>query len=111
MAGGVLLAVGSFLARATDAGDGVSAMDRGYGWFTLIAGAALIVFGALTTSCTGYPSWLPWLPLSVGTMVAVINLVDITGLEGTGVGIGMWIMLIGVAVAVVGLSTGRKTAG
>jgi hypothetical protein len=110
MAGGVLLALGSFLAWATAMGDSVTGMDGGNGWFTLVAGAALVVFGVLTASGTGYPSWLPWLALSVGTLVAVINLVDITGLDGVSIGIGMWIVLAGVVVAVVGLSTGPRSA-
>ncbi|MEX2322270.1 MAG: hypothetical protein WEA29_00630 [Acidimicrobiia bacterium] len=110
MVGGALLAIGSFMAWATAFGISVSGMDGGDGWFTLLAGVALLALGFMSYSGKAYPSWLAWVALAVGAAVALINFFDIMGTELIEVGIGMWLMVAGVVVAVLGLVMGRKSA-
>jgi hypothetical protein len=74
-----LLAFGSFLAWATVPGVSVTGMDGGDGWFTLLAGVALLALGYLSYSGRAYPSWLAWVALAVGAAVALINFFDIMG--------------------------------
>ena len=54
--------------------------------------------------------WIGWLALAVGLAVALINFFDIMGTEGVSIGIGMWLMLVGGALGLVGLLMGRKKA-
>lgn len=111
MVGGALLAIGSFLAWATVLGIDVTGMDGGDGWFTLISGLALAVLGYFTYAGRKYPFWLAWVALAVGAAVAIINYFDIQSvLDDAGVGsmgMGMYLMLAGVVVGIVGLVMGR----
>lgn len=110
MAGGALLAIGSFLEWGSVFGIGVTGMDGGDGWFTLIAGAVVVALGYMTFSGKTYPSWLAWVAIAVGAAVALINFFDILGEDLVSLGIGMYAMLAGVVIAVVGLVMGRKSA-
>jgi hypothetical protein len=110
MVGGALLAFGSFLAWGTVLGIGVTGMDGGDGWFTLIAGVIVLAAGYGTYSGRAYPSWLAWVALAVGAAVALINFFDILGADLVSIGIGMWAMLAGVVLAIVGLVMGRSAA-
>jgi hypothetical protein len=95
-----------------------SGMDGGDGWFTLTAGIVLVGVGYLAfTGAVALPEWLGWVALVVGAGVAILNYFDISGIEGVGVGIGVWIMLAGsvlalagAVVALVGLLMGGKKA-
>jgi hypothetical protein len=112
MVGGALLAVGSFLAWVTVGPESQSGMDGGDGWFTLVAGATFALLGYFTYTGRSYPMWLGWLALAVGAAVAIIDYFDIKSSiddfgEGS-VGIGMWAMLAGVVIGVIGLMMGRK---
>jgi hypothetical protein len=112
--GGALLAVGSFLAWVTVGSASQSGIDGGDGWFTLVAGAAFALLGYLTFAGRSYPMWLGWVALAVGAAVAIIDYLDITSSiddfgEGS-VGIGMWVMLAGVVIGIVGLVMGRKSS-
>jgi len=106
--GGAGLAIGSFLAWGEILGITASGMDGGDGWFTLIAGVVLIAVGYMAYSGKALPMWLGWVALVVGAGVAIINYFDISGTEGLSVGIGMWIMLAGSVLALVGLLMGRR---
>ena len=109
--GGAGLAIGSFLPWAEIFGITVSGMDGGDGWFTLIAGIALVVVGYLAFSGgKALPAWLGWAALVIGAGVAILNYFDISGTGGVSVGIGMWAMLAGSVLALVGLLLGRKKA-
>ena len=103
MGGGIALALGSFLAWGTVLGISVSGMDGGDGWMTLLGGAAVAVAGfAAYSGSFEVPGWLAWAGLVVGLGVALINFFDIMGTDGVSVGIGMWLMLLGGAVAIFG---------
>ena len=106
--GGAGLAIGSFLAWGEILGISASGMDGGDGWFTLIAGIVLVVVGYMAFSGKALPMWLGWLALVVGAGVAIINYFDISGTAGLSIGIGMWIMLAGSVLALVGLLMGRR---
>ena len=111
MVGGALLAVGSFLAWVTVGPASQSGMDGGDGWFTLVAGATFALLGYFAYTGRSYPMWLGWLALAVGAAVAIIDYFDIKSSiddfgEGS-VGIGMWAMLAGVVIGIIGLVIGR----
>jgi hypothetical protein len=116
--GGAGLAIGSFLPWGEIFGVTTSGMDGGDGWFTLTAGIVLVGVGYLAfTGAVALPEWLGWVALVVGAGVAILNYFDISGIEGVGVGIGVWIMLAGsvlalagAVVALVGLLMGGKKA-
>ena len=110
MAGGALLSIGSFMAWANEGEAPITGMDSGDGWYTLLAGVALLALGFMSYSGRAYPSWLAWVALAVGAAVALIRFFDIRGFGGLQIGIGMWIMLAGVVVAALGLAMGRKSA-
>lgn len=110
MAGGALLAFGSFLVWGSAFGVGVTGMDGGDGWFTLITGVVVLALGYMTFAGKAYPSWLAWVALAVGAAVALINFFDILGNDLVSLGIGMWAMLAGIVVAVFGLLMGRNSA-
>ena len=104
MAGGAALAIGSFLAWGTAFGIGVSGIDGGDGWMTLIGGAVVAVVGFMEYQGNSrLPGWLPWAGIVVGLGVALINFFDILGTDGVSIGIGMWLMLAGGAAALVGM--------
>jgi len=102
--GGAALAIGSFLAWGTVIGISVSGMDGGDGWMTLIGGAVVAAYGFMVYQGKSMiPKWLAWAGLGVGVGVALINFFDIMGTDGVSIGIGMWLMLVGGAVALYGL--------
>jgi hypothetical protein len=79
-------------------------MDGGDGWMTLIGGAVVAAYGFMVYQGKSMiPTWLAWAGLGVGVGVALINFFDIMGTDGVSIGIGMWLMLVGGAVAVFGL--------
>jgi len=108
MVGGALLAIGSFLAWGSAFGISVSGMDGGDGWFTLLAGVALLALGYMAYSGKAFASWLAWVALAVGGAVTLINFFDIMGTDLVEIGIGMWVMLAGVVAGAYGLLMGRK---
>lgn len=110
--GGLLMALGSFLAWGSVLGISVSGIDGGDGWYTLVAGVVLALAGYMSFSGKALPMWIGWLALVVGLLVALLNFFDIMGTEGVSVGIGMWLMLAGGALGLVGLlmSRGKKMA-
>ena len=108
--GGAGLAIGSFLAWGEVIGITVSGIDGGDGWFTLVAGVVLAATGYMAYSGKPLPMWVGWVALVVGAGVALINYFDISGVDGVSVGIGMWIMLAGSVLGLVGLLMGRKKA-
>jgi peptidoglycan/LPS O-acetylase OafA/YrhL len=102
--GGAALAIGSFLAWGTVFGISVNGIDGGDGWMTLFGGAVVAAYGFMAyQGKSSLPRWLPWAGLVVGLGVALINFFDILGTDGLGLGIGMWVMLAGGAVAIYGL--------
>lgn len=102
--GGAALAVGSFLAWGTVLGISVNGIDGGDGWITLVGGAVVAAYGFLAyQGRSTLPKWLAWAGLVVGLGVALLNFFDIQGTDGVSVGIGMWIMLLGGVIALVGL--------
>ena len=105
MVGGALLAIGSFLAWGTAFGIGVSGMDAGGdGWFTLIGGLAVAAAGyAAFSGAFALPKWVGWAGVVAGLGIALINFFDIMGTEGVGIGIGMWVMIAGGALAIYGM--------
>ena len=108
--GGAALAIGSFLAWGTAFGISVNGMDGGDGWITLIGGAVVAAYGFLAyQGKSTLPKWLPWVGLVVGFGVAVINFFDILGTDGVSLGIGMYLMLAGGIVAIVGLLQSRSS--
>ena len=111
MGGGALLIVGSFLAWATDSiglGVSVSGMDGGDGWFTLIGGAVLLVAGYMAFAGKSLPMWVGWVGLVIAAAVTLINFFDIMGEELVSAAIGMWLLLVGTVLGLVGLLMGRK---
>lgn len=108
--GGAALAIGSFLPWGEIFGISASGMDGGDGWFTLIGGVVLAVAGYMAWSGKPLPMWVGWVALVVGAGVAIINYFDISGTEGLSVGMGMWLMLAGSVLGLVGLLMGRKKA-
>jgi len=105
MIGGAAIALGSFLAWGSVLGFSVSGMDAGGdGWFTLIGGAAVAIAGfAAYSGSFNIPSWVGWAGVVVGLGVALLNFFDIMGTDGVSIGMGMWLMLAGGAVAIYGL--------
>ena len=107
--GGAALALGSFLAWGTVLDISVNGMDGGDGWFTLIGGAVVAVYGFMSMQGNNsLPKWLPWAGLVVGLGVALINFFDIMGTDGVSIGIGMWLMIAGGVAALVGLLQTRN---
>jgi len=108
--GGAALAIGSFLAWGTAFGISVSGIDGGDGWMTFIGGAVVAVYGFLAYQGKSIlPKWLAWAGLVVGLGVALINFFDILGTDGVSLGIGMYLMLAGGIVALVGLVQSRSS--
>lgn len=108
--GGAALALGSFLAWGTVIGISVNGMDGGDGWFTLIGGAVVAVFGFMAMQGnSSLPKWAAWVGLVVGLGVALINFFDIMGTDGVSIGIGMWLMLAGGLLAAYGLFTSKSS--
>lgn len=105
MIGGAALAIGSFLAWGSVFGISVSGMDAGGdGWFTLIGGLAVAAAGyAAYSGAFSLPKWVGWAGIVVGLGVALINFFDIMGTDGVSIGIGMWLMLAGGALAIFGM--------
>ncbi|MEE8497052.1 MAG: hypothetical protein V3S62_00790 [Acidimicrobiia bacterium] len=102
--GGAALAIGSFLAWGTVFGISVNGIDGGDGWMTLFGGAVVAGYGFMAyQGKSSLPKWLPWAGLVVGLGVALINFFDILGTDGVSLGIGMYLMLAGGAVAIYGL--------
>jgi peptidoglycan/LPS O-acetylase OafA/YrhL len=102
--GGAALAIGSFLAWGTVFGISINGIDGGDGWMTLFGGAVVAVYGFMAyQGKSSLPKWLPWAGLVVGLGVALINFFDILGTDGVSIGIGMYLMLAGGAVAIYGL--------
>ena len=104
---GALFAVGSFLDWATLGPIGVTGIDGGDGWFTLIAGAALLAIGlmAFQGSSMSVPSWVGWVAWAVGSLITVINIIDIMGeeLADLSLGIGMYMLIAAIALGLGGL--------
>ena len=109
MAGGALLAIGSFLAWGSAFGISVTGIDGGDGWYTLIAGVVLAAVGYMAyTGNTSIPSWVGWVAVAVGAAVALINFFDILGEDLVDLGIGMWLCLLGAAAGLVGMLMSRN---
>lgn len=104
---GALFAIGSFLDWATLGPIGATGMDGGDGWFTLIAGAVLLVVGVLAFqgSTTQVPSWVGWVAWAVGALITIINIFDILGeeLADLSLGIGMYLLIAAIVVGLLGL--------
>lgn len=108
--GGALLAVGSLLPWFELQGTTVSALDWGDGWFTLSAGLIIVALGSATIARRAAPSWLGWVVAALAAALIAINYRDITrdaDTIGISIGIGIWIMVAGVIVALVGMFMGR----
>ncbi len=104
VAGGAALAIGSFLAWGTIPGVSVNGLDGGDGWYTLIGGVVVAAYGLMAFQGKSIlPKWLAWAGLGVGLAVAIINLFDIAGVDGVSLGIGMYVMIAGGVLAIVGL--------
>ncbi len=102
--GGAALAIGSFLAWGTAPGLSINGIDGGDGWMTLFGGAVVAAYGLMAyQGKSSLPKWLPWAGLVVGLGVALLNLFDILGSDFFSLGIGMYLMLAGGAVALYGL--------
>ncbi len=102
--GGAALALGSFLAWGTAPGRSISGVDGGDGWMTLFGGAVVAAYGFMAyQGKSSLPRWLPWAGLVVGLGVALLNFFDILNTEVFSLGIGMYLMLAGGAVAIYGL--------
>ena len=114
LAGGVLLAVGSFLPWFThDSLGSVNGFDGGDAYFTLAAGVILAVLGYMSYSGKSYPSWIGWVVAGLALVLVIIDYFDISDtadLLGGSVGIGIWIMAVGAIVALVGMFMARKEA-
>jgi len=114
IAGGALLAVGSFLPWFShDSLGSVGGFDGGDAYFTLFAGIVLAVLGYMSYAGKGYPSWIGWVVAGLALVLVVIDYFDIADtadLLGGSVGIGVWVMFLGVIVALVGMFMGRKEA-
>jgi len=111
--GGALLAVGSLLPWFELQGSTISAFDWGDGWFTLAAGLIIVALGAAIIARRPAPGWLGWVVAALAGTLIAINYRDITedaDTLGISVGIGIWVMLTGVIVALVGMFMGRKEA-
>lgn len=114
MLAGGLAAIGSWLPWATgflSGIPGITGIDLTDGWMTFFAGLAFMVLGFLTFTGRPYPMWLAWAVLANWTAIAIINFLDIREtIEDAGVGsigIGMWLLLLGVVIGIVGLVKGR----
>ena len=107
--GGAALAVGSFLPWVQSGGETASGISGGDGWVTLVAGVVLAATPYLASQARPVPWWV--IPAALATGIGII-----AGEYGTArnrelsVGIGMWIMLAGSVLGLVGLLMGRKKA-
>ena len=107
--GGAALAIGSFLTWGSLGSFSASGVDLGDGWMTLFGGAVVAGYGVMAyQGKSTLPNWLPWAGLVVGLGVALLNLYDIVGSDFN-IGIGMYLMLAGGAVAIFGLLQSRTT--
>jgi hypothetical protein len=103
LTGGAALAIGSLLPWGVFESVRVSGLEDGDGWMTLVAGLALAAAGvALIWDLFQPPPWLGWAGAGLGLLIAVFNLLDIVDAPYD-LGIGMWVMLAGGALGVVGL--------
>ncbi len=103
LVGGAAIALGSFLAWGTVFGISISGIESGDGWITFVAGAAIAAVGLMAyLGKSTLPGWVAWVGIVVGLGVALINFFDIMGTDGVSVGIGLWLMLAGGIVAIVG---------
>lgn len=129
--GGSALALGSFLPWGKIGGSPIFGVPNAFigiddvdiaitGWFTAIAGLALLSIGLVSLSGRTVPGWLGWATLVVGAGSAVIDYLELSRTEVVGfttsttprIGIGMQMMLAGSVLALVGLAMGamRKVA-
>jgi hypothetical protein len=100
IAGGLLTAVAMFLPMASAFGIGVKMLDNpdGVGYFWIVCGAIIAIVGFVDKKK------LNILSLILGLAVAALAIKyqqDISGLLGT-TGIGIWVMLAGGILSVVG---------
>lgn len=120
VAGGLVMAIGSALPWGKVFGFSASGLDGGDGWYTLTAGIIVALTGWLEMSSGGLTlfrtfssgqivsssvmpaGWVGVSALMVGVPVAVANFVDIRDIDGVDVGEGLWLLLAGGAVALVG---------
>lgn len=113
MVGGALLAVGSFLKWTSQDIDYTGFSDElsRHGWFTLVAGVALILFGVMQFTGRPLSILIGWLAFAVGAVIAVLNFYDILTNDLWGPpGIGIWLVLAGVVITVFGLVAARSSA-
>ncbi len=109
--GGALAVIGAFLAWAkVTAAPGVSvsfagtdeAIDPISGWYALIAGV-IVLLVAVAMFAQGARPWHGIVALLGGAAILLIAIIDIVNVEeGVGIGIGLWITIVGGALAVVG---------
>ena len=116
--GGGLVALGSFLPWITFSGAGTfnrSGLDRGDGVITLVCGAVVGIIGGYIVSgrsvTTGIRAFL-WSALIVAAVVWGLDFADIRGRVAAinwgfneGFGSGVWVVAVGVVVAVFGSFT------
>ena len=104
--GGALLAIGSFLPWIDVLGVTANGFEGGDGWFVLLGGLALLAAGVMAMRGQGN-KWLGIVGLVVGGGVAVLNYFDVAdAIDTAGIGsqgFGMWVMLIGTIVGLVGV--------
>jgi hypothetical protein len=110
--GGALLAVGSFLTWTSQEPfnyHGFSDELSRHGWFTLVAGATLVVFGLMQFMGRPLSILIGWLAFAVGAVIAALNFYDILTNDLWGPpGIGIWLVLAGVVISVFGLVAARS---
>jgi hypothetical protein len=107
VAAGIAIAVGSLLPWAEVLGvteRGVATVD---GWFTLTSGCILAAIG-LARPRVSVPGYVAWVATLNGAGLWTINYFDIRATEGLSVGIGLWITLAGLVLALVSLLIGHK---
>jgi hypothetical protein len=125
--GGVLIVVGSFLPWLTATAPLVGTISRngmeggGDGIFTLILGVITILIGVTQLTATNMPTLLQRSPIITGAItgiVAVINYLDVqqriedvreeSELIAASVGAGIWTLVVGAVLAIVGGVLVRK---
>jgi hypothetical protein len=125
--GGVLIVVGSFLPWLTATAPLVGTISRngmeggGDGIFTLILGVITILIGVTQFTATNMPTLLQRSPIITGAItgiVAVINYLDVqqriedvreeSELIAASVGAGIWTLVVGAVLAIVGGVLVRK---
>lgn len=111
--GGALLAIGSFLPWIDVLGVTANGFEGGDGWFVLLGGLALLAAGVMSMRGQDI-KWLGPVGLVVGGGVAILNYFDISdAIDSAGVGsqgFGMWIMLLGTVVGLVGVIMSFKSS-